>query len=54
MKEYSADIYCHVITIRVKAKDKRSAKKKIRAKLKKRSAARLVDWNQTDIETNDY
>lgn len=54
MKEYTADIYCHVITVRVNAKNKRQAKKKIRAKLKKRSAARLVDWSQTDIDTNDY
>lgn len=51
MKDYYADLYCHVITIRVKAKNKRAARKKINAKLKRRSAARLVDWNSTDIET---
>jgi len=53
MKEYHADIYCHVITVRVMARNKRAARKKVRAKLKRRSAARLVDWSQTEIDTNE-
>lgn len=49
-KTYEMDVYCEVPTIRVRAKNKREARKKIMAKLKKLSVSKIVDKKAVSVE----
>lgn len=51
---YEMDVYCEIPTIRVKAKNKTEAKKKIMAKLKAMPVSKILKKDSDVVESTGY